>query len=123
MENEKLLETLTHEGPVSIVTWSEGEGHISNTWNSYVQVMEDGRWLIPAAGMRRTQANIERNPHVKLTVASKEIMGRWAMGIGFLIEGTAKFIETSEEYAMMKEKFPFLTRVLEISPTSVQQTL
>lgn len=123
LKNEKLIATLGHEGAVAIVTWAEGEGHASNTWSSYVQLTEDERMLIPAAGMKRTQANIELNPRVKLTFGSHEIMGKWSMGTGFLIEGTARFFSEGAEYEGMKAKFPFLTRVLEITPTSVQQTL
>ncbi|MCL6458897.1 MAG: pyridoxamine 5'-phosphate oxidase family protein [Gorillibacterium sp.] len=123
MTKEKLLETLSHEGAVAIVTWAEGEAHVSNTWNSYVQITEDDRLLIPAAGMKKTQKNIDQNPKVKLTLGSRETMGFWSMGTGFLIEGIAKFVETGAEYTMMKEKFPFLSRVLEITPTTIKQTL
>ncbi len=55
MLNEKLLEVISHEGVVAIVSCSNNEAHVVNTWNSYVVATEDGRLLIPAAGMRRTQ--------------------------------------------------------------------
>jgi len=58
-----------------------------------------------------------------LTVGSKEVMGKWAMGSGFLILGTAKFITSGEEFNSMKEKFPFLSRVLEIDVSKVIKTL
>ena len=45
------------------------------------------------------------------------------MGTGFLIEGTGKFIESGEEFEMMKGKFPFLSRILEITVISAKQTL
>ena len=122
MFTDKFFEVISYEGVVSIVTWTDEGADVSNTWNSYLNVKED-RILIPAAGMNKTQANIEKNPNVKLTVGSKEVMGKWAMGSGFLILGTAKFITSGEEFDSMKEKFPFLSRVLEITVSKVIQTL
>lgn len=45
------------------------------------------------------------------------------MGTGFLLEGTAKFLKDGDKFEMMIEKFPFLTRVLEITVNSCKQTL
>lgn len=122
MINEKLLEVLGHEGVVSIVTCGAAGAHVSNTWNSYI-VVKENRMLIPAAGMRKTQKNAEENPAVKVTLGSREVMGHMYMGTGFLIEGTAAFIESGAEFDMMKEKYPFLSRVLEITVESAKQTL
>ena len=122
MFTDKFFEVVSHGGVVSIVTWTDEGADVSNTWNSYLNVKEN-RILIPAAGMNKTQANIEKNPNVKLTVGSKEVMGKWAMGSGFLILGTAKFITSGEEFNSMKEKFQFLSRVLEINVSKVIQTL
>jgi len=123
MLNEKLLEVISHEGVVALVTCSNNESHVANTWNSYINATEDGRLLIPAAGMIKTQKNIEQNGKIKVTVGSKEIMGYNSLGTGFLIEGTAKFVKSGSEFDMMKEKFSFLNRVLEITVTSAKQTL
>ena len=60
---------------------------------------------------------------MKITLGSKEVMGYNYPGTGFLIEGNAKFIETGLDFDMMKEKFSFLSRVLEITVTSIKQTL
>ena len=122
MFTDKFFEVISHEGVVSIVTWTDEGADVSNTWNSYLNVKEN-RILIPAAGMNKTQANIEKNPNVKLTVGSKEVMGKWAMGSGFLILRTAKFITSGEEFDLMKKKFPFLSRVLEITVSKIIQTL
>ncbi len=122
MLNEKFYEILTHEGVVSIVSSGDSGVHVVNTWNSYL-VIEDGKILIPAAGMRRTQKNVEQNSNVKLTLGSKEVMGYRNMGTGFLVEGTAEFIESGTVYNRMKEKYPFLSRLLQITVTSAKQTL
>jgi hypothetical protein len=123
MLNEKLLEVISHEGVVAIVSWNNNEAHVVNTWNSYVNATEDGKLLIPAAGMRKTQRNVAQNSKVKVTIGSKEVMGHMYMGTGFLIEGTGKFLESGLDFDMMKEKFSFLSRVLEITVTSAKQTL
>ncbi len=123
MFNEKFYEVVSHEGVVSIVSWANEEAHVVNTWNSYLDVTQDGRLLIPAAGMRKTQKNIEINNKVKVTLGSREVMGYRSMGTGFLVEGTAVFIESGLEFDRMKEKYPFLSRVLEITVTSLKQTL
>lgn len=123
MFNEKFMEVIAHEGVVSIVSWSENSAHVSNTWNSYLVISEDNKLLIPAAGMRRTQKNIEANPSVKLTLGTKEVMGYNYPGTGFLIEGTAKFLTEGPEFDLMYEKYPFLSRVLEVTVSSAKQTL
>ncbi|MCD8492491.1 MAG: hypothetical protein LRY51_11665 [Geovibrio sp.] len=60
---------------------------------------------------------------MKLTLGSKNVQGLYAMGTGFRIEGTASFFEDSAEFDMMKEKFPFLSRVLEITVNELKQTV
>lgn len=123
MFNEKFLEVISKEGVVSIVTTGADEAHVSNTWNSYLTIVEENKILIPAAAMIKTEKNIDFNNKIKLTLGSHEVMGYRYMGTGFLIEGTAKFLKSGEHFDMMKEKFSFLTRVLEITVTSYKQTL
>lgn len=123
MFNEKFLEVIKHEGIVSIVTCGSNGAHVSNTWNSYLNIVEGNKILIPAAAMIETEKNIIENNKVKLTLGSHEVLGYRYMGTGFLIEGTAKFLKDGEHFNMMREKFSFLTRVLEITVTSCKQTL
>ena len=113
--SEKFYEVLKHEGVVSIMSWGV-EPHLVNTWNSYLVVTEDGRILIPAYGFRKTQKNVEVNNKVKISLGSKDVIGNNNyQGTGFVVDGTAKYIESGDEYDMMKSKFSFLTRVLEIT--------
>lgn len=123
MFTEKFFEVLDHEGVVSIVTCANNTAHVANTWNSYLIVVEENKILIPAAAMIKTEENINANPKVKLTLGSKEVMGYKYMGTGFLLEGTAKFLKDGDNFKMMKEKCPFLTRTLEVTVTSYKQTL
>mgnify|MGYP003590073538 FL=1 len=124
MFNEKFNEVLTKEGVVSITSWSAENVHVVNTWNSYLVKSGENKLLIPAAGMRKTQKNVEANSRVILTLGSKEVLGyKDYQGTGFVIEGTAKYLTSGEEFDMMKDKFPFLSRVLEISVENLKQTI
>jgi hypothetical protein len=121
--SEKFYEVLKHEGVVSIVSWGV-EPHVVNTWNSFLVVTEDERILIPAYGFRKTEKNVNVNNKVKLTLGTKEVLGHNNyQGTGFLINGTARYIASGEEYDLMKEKFSFLTRVLEITVDQAKQML
>lgn len=120
---EKFFEVLKHEGVVSIVSWGV-EPHVVNTWNSFLVVTEDERILIPAYGFRKTEKNVTVNDRVKLTLGSKEVLGyKDYQGTGFLIDGSARYISSGEEYDRMKQKFSFLTRVLEVTVISAKQML
>ena len=124
MFTDKFLEVIGKEGVVSIVSCSDNEAHVVNTWNSYLVSPNDGKLLIPAYAMRKTEKRTLQNNKVLLTVGSKEVNGlRGCPGAGFLIEGTAKFISSGSEFDLMKAKFSFLTRVLEVTVTSIKQTL
>ncbi len=122
--SQKFHEVLKHEGVVSVVSWAEGDAHVANTWNSYLVITEDERILIPAAGFRKTQKNVETNDRVKLTLGSRNVLGhKDYQGTGFLVNGTAKYLTSGKDYDMMKEKYPFLSRVLEITVVKATQTL
>lgn len=123
MFTEKFYDVLKKEGVVSIVSCSNNEAHVCNTWNSYLVIVDENKILIPAAAMIKTEKNVNANPKVKLTIGSKEVMGYNYMGTGFLLEGTAKFLKDGDNFKMMKEKYPFLTRVLEVTVDSCKQTL
>ena len=124
MLSEKFFEVLKQEGVVSIVTWGRDEPHIVNTWNSYLVVTEDQRILIPAYAMLRTEKNLQQNNKLKLALGSKNVLGyKDYPGTGFVLEGTGNYLTAGPEYEMMKEKFSFLTRVLEVTVTSAKQML
>lgn len=124
MLTEKFFEVLKHEGVVSIVSWGAGEeANITNTWNSYL-IVKDGKILIPAAGMRSTESDVNVNSKVKVTLGAREVEGyNGYQGTGFLIVGKAEFLSEGENFKLINEKYPFANRVLEITPESVKQLL
>jgi hypothetical protein len=124
MLSEKFYEVLKNEGIVTIVTWGNGEPHIVNEWNSYIVITEDERILIPAGLMHSTEKNININNKIKMALGSKEVLGfDNYQGTAFVLEGTARFFNSGNEFDLMREKFEFLTRVLEITVTSAKQML
>lgn len=125
MLNEKLLEVLSHpaDGEVAIVTQGLDGPHVINSWNSYVNITPDGRMLIPAGRMNKTERNVEENHLVKLTIRNREVQGLSYKGAGFLITGIAKFVKDGTEFNKMKAKFSWIRAVLEISIETDVQTL
>lgn len=120
---EKFFDVLKHEGVVTIMSWGV-EPHIVNTWNSYIVVTDDERLLIPAYGFRKTEKNVNVNNKIKLALGSKEVLGyKDYQGTGFIVTGTARYIDSGDEYEYMKIKFPFLTRVFEVTVNKATQML
>lgn len=120
---EKMLEVLKHAGVVAIATQGQDGPHLVNTWNSYIQVREEGRLLIPAGYMQETEANIARNNQVLLTVGSHEVAGKLGPGTGFLIKGTAAFVTSGPDFDAIKAKFAWARAALVITVASATQTL
>lgn len=120
---EKFYEVLKYEGVVSIVSWSNGGANVTNTWNSYLEIVNN-KILIPAAGMHSTENDVKINNIVKLTLGSKEVEGRNGyQGTGFLIEGEASFFYEGDYFNLMKSKFSFISRVIVVTVKSCKQLL
>ena len=74
--------------------------------------------------MRKTEKNVTVNNKLKMALGSRDVMGyNDYQGTGFVVEGTGKYLESGSEYEMMKKKFSFLTRVIEVTVTSAKQML
>ncbi len=119
---EKLLEILKQDGIVAIATLGQEGPHMVNTWHSYISISADGRLLIPAGYMQRTEANISCNPEVLITLGSSKVTGLHGPGAGFLIKGTAVFITSGPDFDLLKSKFDWLRATLAVTPVTVTQT-
>jgi hypothetical protein len=119
---EKLKEILKTDGVVAIATLGEDGPHMVNTWNSYIRISEDGRLLIPAGYMFRTETNIAFNKQVLITLGSSKVTGNNGPGAGFLIKGTAAFIKEGPEFDFLKSKFSWLRATLAVTIDSATQT-
>jgi len=122
MISEKLLEILKKDGVVSIATLGEDGLHMVNTWNSYVLISPQKRFLIPAGYMHKTEENIKINPEVAITTASSKVQGLHGAGAGFLIKGKAEFVTSGPDYDVLKEKFSWLRATLAVTIDSAVQT-
>ena len=120
---EKLLEVLKHAGVVAIATQGQDGPHLVNTWNSYIQVPDGERLLIPAGYLHETEANIARDNRVLLTIGSHEVEGKLGPGTGFLIKGTAAFVSTGLDFDTIKSKYAWARAALVVTVESVTQTL
>ena len=120
---EKLKEVLSKDGVVAIATLGEDGPHLVNTWNSYVRITDEGRLLIPAGFMTRTEANVSYNPNVLITCGSSKVQGNMGSGTGFLIAGTAAFVDAGPDYERMKETFSWMRAVVVVDGKSATQTL
>jgi len=120
---EKLRQVLQHEGVVAIVTLGEDGPHAVNTWNSYLQLTEDERLLIPVGGMIRTEANLEKNHDILITLGTREVDGFRGPGTGFLISGTGAVMASGSSFDRVKAQFPWVRAALEVSNLKATQTL
>ncbi len=123
MFDERFMTVVSKEGVVSIVSCSDDEAHVVNTWNSYLAFPGENRILIPVYGMRKTQKKVEKNQNVLITLGTKEVEGKMGPGTGYLIKGIAKFMKSGPEFDTMKQKFSWANRVLEVTVSSVNQTI
>ncbi|AJE04307.1 pyridoxamine 5'-phosphate oxidase family protein [Geobacter pickeringii] len=119
---EKLLEILKQDGVVAIATLGQDGPHMVNTWNSYIRFSPEGRLLIPAGYMHRTEANIAHNPQVLITAGSSKVKGLHGPGAGFLIKGTAAFVTSGPDFDLLKAKFEWLRATLAVTIESATQT-
>ena len=119
---EKMLEVLKQDGVVAIATLGQDGPHLVNTWNSYIRVSADGRLLIPAGYMHRTEANIAFNPEVLITLGSSKVQGLHGPGAGFLIKGKGAFAASGPDFDALKSRFEWLRATLVVTPDSVTQT-
>lgn len=119
---EKLLEIMKQDGVVAIATLGPDGPHMVNTWNSYLRISSDGRLLIPAGYMQRTEANIAFNPNVLITLGSSKVKGLHGAGAGFLIKGTAKFVTSGSDFDLLKSTFSWLRATVVVSIESATQT-
>ena len=123
MFDANFLATLEKEGVAPIVTWNGGEPHLAATWNSYIHRTHGGKLLIPVMGMKTTQDNLAGNNRVKMIICSKEVMGKFGPGAGFLLDGTAKMLREGEDLAMMQKRFNWANCLMEVTVVKITQTV
>ena len=119
---ETLQKIIKTDGVVAIATLGPDGPHQVNTWNSYVNISQDGRLFIPAGYMHKTEANIAHNPNVLITLGSSMVEGLHGVGAGFLIKGKAKFVTSGPDFDFMKAKFSWLRATMAVTIDTALQT-
>jgi hypothetical protein len=122
MMDQKFLEVLQHEGPVTIITVNAHPAHVVNTWMSYI-TLSNNQLFIPAAGMHSIEADFPEDNHLTLTFGSKEVEGTVGPGAGFHVHGTGEFVDHGPAFDQKKTEFPWLTRMLIVTIDDVQQKI
>lgn len=122
MISEKLQEILKQDGVVAIATLGKDGPHMVNTWNTYIRISPEGRMLIPAGYMHKTEENIKHNPEVLITLGSSKVKGLHGTGAGFLIKGKAAFVTSGPDFDILKSTFSWLRATLVVTMDSATQT-
>jgi len=122
---EKLREVLLTppDSALAIITRGKDGPHVVNSWNSYVQIADGDKLVIPAGRMFETEKNVGEDDKVKLTITNREVEGKTYKGTGFLVEGTAVFEKEGPRFDSLKAKFPWARAALVITVESAEQTL
>jgi len=124
MFTEKFYDVLNYEGAVSITSWGNTDPHVTCTWNSYLVTKEEDIILIPAAGMTSTEEDLAVNDQLILTLAARQVEGfNNYQGTGFRINGKGEFLTEGPYFDEMKEKYPFIRKVLQVTVTDLKQLL
>lgn len=122
--NDKFLEVMEHEGPVTIVGYRTCPSPVVSTWMSYIEVNISQKLMyIPAAGMHSIEKNISKEPDLLVTVGSKDVQGIQGSGAGFYVYGKGKFLDAGSSYNSLKNKFPWLRKVLQIKIEKIDQKI
>jgi hypothetical protein len=123
MISETMQAVLKKDGVVAIGTMGADGMHMVNTWNSYVQITEDGRLLIPAGYFHKTEANVAANDQVLLTMGSSKVPGLNGPGAGVLVKGKAAFVTAGADFDRIKSRFKWARAALVITIESETQTI
>lgn len=99
---------------VAVATVGPDGPHLAATWGDYIRALGvgDDQILVPAGGLRQTEANLKANPRVEVLLASRAVQRAQGQGQGCVLAGTAELRETGAEADLAKAKFPWARGVL-----------
>jgi hypothetical protein len=100
---------------VAIATTGPDGPHLAGTWGDYVRALRarDDEILIPAGGLRQTEANLAIDPRIELLFASRQVRGAsGGPGKGCLVRGRAEVQTTGPAMDAVKARFPWARGVL-----------
>ncbi len=99
---------------VAIATAGPDGPHLAATWGDYVRALgiEEDRIVVPAGGLRKTEANLKANPRVELLFASRGVQRPQGAGQGCLLSGTAQMQASGPLFDAVKAKFSWARAAL-----------
>jgi hypothetical protein len=95
------------------------------TWGDYVRALgiQDDTLLIPVGHMRKTEANLQRDPRVELLCGTRQVQGSHGPGKGCAIVGRAELQTDGPHFATAKAKFAWARAVLVVRAETVEPQL
>ncbi len=102
---------------VAIATASPNGPHLAATWGDYIRALgiEGDQVLIPAGGLRATEANLKSDPRIELLVASRQIQRPQGAGQGCVLAGTGRMEMSGAAMDKVKARFPWARAVLVVT--------
>ncbi len=99
---------------VAVATVGTDGPHLAATWGDYIRALgvRDDVILIPAGGLRKTEANLKANPRIELLLASRAVRRPQGQGQGCVVSGTGELRATGPEADLAKARFPWARGVL-----------
>ncbi len=109
LTNAAIREVIDRCEWVAIATVGPDGPHLAATWGDYIRALglRDDLILIPAGGLRQTEANLKANPRIELLFASRAVQRPQGQGQGCVVSGTAELRATGPEADAAATKFPW----------------
>jgi len=111
---------------VAIATAGPNGPHLAGTWGDYVRALgvDEAVILIPAGGLRQTEANLAADARIQLLFASRQVRGSsGGPGKGCLVSGRADVRTTGAEAEAVKARFPWARAALVVQVEEVTPQL
>ncbi len=115
---DRLRAALREEGSAAFVTQGPAGPHLVATWNSYLEVLDDGTIVFPAGGYRTTEENLRRGSPVQMIVG-----GHLPEGVGFRLTGRGALEVGTPHHARVKQRFPWARAAVVVHVSGVEQVL
>jgi hypothetical protein len=102
---------------IAIATIGPDGPHVVATWGDYVRALgvKNDTLLIPVGFMRKTEANLQRDPRVELLCGTRQVQGTRGPGKGCGIVGKAEFQTAGPHFNAVKAKFPWARAAIVVS--------
>ena len=109
----------------AIATSGPDGTHVVGTWNEYINAsgFRDGRLLIPAGHMHKTEANLKADNRIELLCGTRKVNGEHGPGKGLSIKGTARMETEGKNFEELKERFPWIRAALVVSVETIEGQL